>query len=133
MTCGMRPETGGTAASRPEAARRWHTAHSWVPAITRSRRRSASRRGRPWAWVLAAGVVMAAAVRLPGAAGDVRAAVAHLGGLRLVWLGAAIAAEGASLASGAAAPGSYGSTAATVRAPAWGRGRCWLVGSPPRW
>jgi hypothetical protein len=34
--------------------------------------RSVSRRGRPWAWLLAAGVV-AAAVRASGAAGDLGA------------------------------------------------------------
>ena len=43
--------------------------------------RPTSRRGRAWAWVLAAGVLAAAAVRAPGAAGDLRALAAHLGGL----------------------------------------------------
>ena len=62
--------------------------------------RPASRRGRPWVWVLAAGVLAAAAVRAPGAAGDLRAAAAHLGGLRLAWLGAAVAAQGVALAGG---------------------------------
>ena len=65
--------------------------------------RSASRRGWAWAWVLAAGVMAAAAVRAPGAAGDLRAAAAHLGGLRLAWLGAAVAAEGVALAGSTAA------------------------------
>jgi hypothetical protein len=50
--------------------------------------------------VLAAGVLAAAAVRAPGAAGDLRSAAAHLGGLRLAWLGAAVAAQGAALAGG---------------------------------
>ena len=63
----------------------------------------ASRRGRAWAWVLAAGVLAAAAVRAPGAAGDLRAAAGHLGGLRPAWLGAAVAAQGVALAGGTAA------------------------------
>ena len=63
----------------------------------------ASRRGRAWAWVLAAGVLAAAAVRAPGAAGDLRAAAGHLGGLRSAWLGVAVAAQGVALASGTAA------------------------------
>ncbi len=67
--------------------------------------RPASRRGWAWAWawVLAAAVMAAAAVRAPGAAGDLRAAAAHLGGLRPAWLGAAVAAEGVALAGGTAA------------------------------
>ncbi len=65
--------------------------------------RPASRRGWAWAWVLAAGVMAAAAVRAPGAAGDVRAAAAHLDGLRLAWLGVAVTAQGVALASGTAA------------------------------
>ena len=52
---------------------------------------------------LAAGVMAAAAVRAPGAAGDARAVAAHLGGLRLAWLGVAVAAQGMALADGAAA------------------------------
>jgi uncharacterized membrane protein YbhN (UPF0104 family) len=44
-----------------------------------------------------------AAVRSPSAVGDARAAVEHLGGLRLAWLGAAAAAQMVSLAGGAAA------------------------------
>jgi uncharacterized membrane protein YbhN (UPF0104 family) len=103
MTGGGRLETGVPAANQLEAARRWDTAHRWVPVLTSGRVRPASRRGRPWAWVLAAGVMAAAAVRLPGAAGDLRAAAAHLGGLRLAWLGAAIAAQMVSLAGGTAA------------------------------
>ena len=63
----------------------------------------ASRRGRAWAWVLAAGVLAAAAVRAPGVAGDLRAAAGHLGGLRPAWLGAAVAAQGVALAGGTAA------------------------------
>ena len=52
---------------------------------------------------LAAGVMAAAAVRAPGAAGDARTVAAHLGGLRLAWLGVAVAAQGMALAGGAAA------------------------------
>lgn len=63
----------------------------------------ASRRGRAWAWVLAAGVIAAAAVRAPGAAGDVRAVAANMSGLRLAWLGAAVTAQTMALASGTAA------------------------------
>ncbi len=103
VTCGARPETGVPAANRLEAARRWGTAHRWVPVLTSGRARPASRRGRPWAWVLAAGVVAVAAVHLPSAAGDLRAMAAHLGGLRLAWLGAAVAAQMVSLAGGTAA------------------------------
>ena len=54
-------------------------------------------------WVLAAVVVAAAVARAPGAASDVRAAVGHLGGPRVWWLGVAVAAEIVSLAGGAAA------------------------------
>ena len=53
--------------------------------------------------MLAAGVLAAAAVRAPGAAGDLRAAAGHLGGLRQAWLGAAVAAQGVALAGGTAA------------------------------
>ena len=53
--------------------------------------------------MLAAGVMAAAAVRAPGAAGDMRAAAAHLDGLRLAWLGVAVTAQGVALASGTAA------------------------------
>ena len=45
----------------------------------------------------------AAAVRAPGAAGDARAVAAHLGRLRLAWLGVAVAAQGVALAGGATA------------------------------
>ena len=69
--------------------------------MTTSPARPASRRG--WAWVLAAGVMAAAALRAPGAAGDVRAAAAHLDGLRLAWLGVVVTAQGVALASGTAA------------------------------
>ncbi len=71
--------------------------------MTTSPARPASRRGWAWAWVLAAGVMAAAALRAPGAAGDVRAAAAHLDGLRLAWLGVAVTAQGVALASGTAA------------------------------
>jgi len=133
--------------------------------------RPASRRRWALAWLLAAGVIMAAAVRAPGAAGDVRAAAAHLDGLRLAWLGAAVTAQGVALASGTAAQrqllGAGGarlrwrtvfglvlastgvarvmpagpvtggawqvrSIAAAAQEPAWGCGRCWSEGSPPR-
>ena len=76
----------------------------WVPALASGRGSVARfRLGRPWAWALVAGFVGAAAVRLPGAAGDLRVAAAHLSGLRLAWLGAVVAAQSVSLASGAAA------------------------------
>ena len=87
----------------PDAARRRDTARHWVPMFVNGRGSAASRRGRPWVWALVVGLVAAAAVRLPGAAGDLRAAVTHLGGLRLAWLGAAVTAQSVSLASGAAA------------------------------
>jgi uncharacterized membrane protein YbhN (UPF0104 family) len=48
-------------------------------------------------------MVAAALVRAPGAASDVQAAAAHLGGPRVWWLGVAVAAEIVSLAGGAAA------------------------------
>ena len=51
----------------------------------------------------AASVLAAAAVRAPGAAGDLRAVAAHLGGLRLAWLATAVAAQGVALADGTAA------------------------------
>lgn len=63
----------------------------------------ASRRGRAWAWVLAAGVIATAAVRAPGAAGDMRAVAAHMSGLRMAWLGTAVTAQTMALAGGAAA------------------------------
>jgi putative heme transporter len=53
--------------------------------------------------VLAVGAVVVAGVRAPGAAGDVWADFVHLGGLRLAWLGVAVAAEDVSLAGGVAA------------------------------
>ena len=63
----------------------------------------ASRRGRAWAWVLAAGVLAAAAVRAPGAAGDLRAAAAIWAGCgrpgwvwplpRRAWLALAVALD----------------------------------------
>jgi hypothetical protein len=70
---------------------------------TGGRVRPASRRGWPWVGALASGVVAAAAVRAPGAASDVRAAFAHTDGLRVSWLGVAVAAEVVSLAGAAAA------------------------------
>jgi len=68
------------------------------------RARPASRRSWAWVWALAAGALAAvAAVRAPGADGDLRAAAAHLSGLRPAWLGAAVAAQGVTLAGGTAA------------------------------
>jgi hypothetical protein len=103
MTCGARPGTGVPAASHPEAVQPWDTPAGGAPVLGTGRARPGSRRGRGWAWVLAAGVLAAAAVRAPGAAGDLRAAAGHLGGLRPAWLGVAVAAQGVALASGAAA------------------------------
>ena len=103
MTGGARPGTGVPAASHREAAQPWDTPAGRAPVLGSGRARPGSRRGRPWAWMLAAGVMAAAAVRAPGAAGDARAAAAHLGGLRPAWLGVAVAAQGVALAGGAAA------------------------------
>lgn len=92
------------AASQHEAAPRpGDTAAGRVAVPAGGRVRPASRRGWPWVWALASGVVAAAAVRVPGAASDVRAAFAHAGGPRVSWLGVAVAAEVAALAGGAAA------------------------------
>lgn len=93
----------GTAPGDPDAARSSGAAAGRVPVVTRRRVRPAFPRGRLWAGVLAAGVVAAAAVRAPGAAGDLRAVFAHLGGPRVSWLGVAVAAQVVSLAGGAAA------------------------------
>jgi len=103
MACGVRPRTTAAAASHRDSARPGHAAAGRVPALTGGRVWAACLRGRPWAWVLAAGVVAAAVIRAPGAASDVRAAVAHLSGPRVWWLGVAVAAETVSLAGGAAA------------------------------
>ena len=104
MTGGARPGADVPAASRHEAAARpGDTAAGPVAVPAGGRVRPASRRGWPWVWALASGVAAAAAVRVPGAASDVRAAFAHAGGLRVSWLGVAVAAEVASLAGGAAA------------------------------
>ena len=104
MTGGARPGADVPAASQHEAAARpGDTAAGRVAVRTGERLRSASRRGWPWVWALASGVVAAAAVRAPGPASDVRAAFAHAGGLRVSWLGVAVAAQVASLAGGAAA------------------------------
>ena len=103
MTCGVRPGTTAAAAGHPDSARPGDIAAGRVPELTGGRVRAAFRRGRPWVWVLAAGVVAAAVVRAPGAASDVRAAAGHLGGPRAWWLGVAVAAEIVSLAGGAGA------------------------------
>jgi uncharacterized membrane protein YbhN (UPF0104 family) len=103
MTCGARPRTGAPAASHPEAARRGDTGTDPVPAVTGRVPRPASGRTRVWAWVLAAGVVAVAAARLPGAASDARAMLAHRGGLPLAWLAVAASAQTVSLAGSAAA------------------------------
>jgi hypothetical protein len=66
-------------------------------------------------------------------ASDVRAAFAHAGGLRVSWLGVAVAAEVMSLAGGAAAQRRLLS-AAGVSLP-WrtvSGGLCWREGSLPR-
>jgi uncharacterized membrane protein YbhN (UPF0104 family) len=103
MTGGARRGVGVPAAGQHEAAvRPGDTAAGRVAVRIGGRVRPAPRRGWPWVWVLASGVV-AAAVRVPGAASDVRAAFAHAGGLRVSWLGVAVAAEVVSLAGGAAA------------------------------
>ncbi len=106
MTGGARPGADVPAASQHEAAARpGDTAAGRVAVPAGGRVRPASRRGWPWVWALASGVVAAAAVRAlhAGAASDVRAAFAHAGGLRVSWLGVAVAAEVALLAGGAAA------------------------------
>jgi uncharacterized membrane protein YbhN (UPF0104 family) len=103
MTRDGRPETGVSAVSDPETARRWDTWRRWVPVLNANLMGPAFRAGRPWAWVLAVGAVVVAGVRAPGAAGEVWADFVHLGGLRLAWLGVAVAAEGVSLAGGVAA------------------------------
>jgi len=84
------------------AARRPGKDRRWVPVLRSGRVRPASRRSRLWAWLLAAGVV-AAVVHAHGAAGDVRAMPAHLGGSRLAWLSVAVAAQIMSLAGSTAA------------------------------
>ncbi len=87
MTGGARPGADVPAASQHEAAARpGDTAAGRVAVPAGGRVRPASRRGWPWVWALAWGVVAAAAVRPPGAASDVRAAFAHAGGLRVSWL-----------------------------------------------
>jgi uncharacterized membrane protein YbhN (UPF0104 family) len=104
MACGARPGTGAPAATYPKVvARRRSTVAGRVPAAAGDAARVTSRRARVLAWVLAAGVATAAAVRAPGAAGDIRAMLAHLPGLRLSWLGVAVAAHVVSLASGTVA------------------------------
>ena len=103
MTCDFRPGTTAASASYPDSARPGDIAAGRVPAPMDGRMRVAFRRGRPWVWVLAAGVVAAAVARAPGAASDARAAVGHLAGPRVWWLGVAVAAEIVSLAGGAGA------------------------------
>ena len=103
MACGARPGTGAPAASHPDAARRGDTGTNPVPAVTGRGTQPASGRAWVWAWVLAAGVVAVAAARLPGAASDARAMLAHRGGLRLAWLTVAVTAQIVSLAGSAAA------------------------------
>jgi hypothetical protein len=98
----MRPEAAAPTATRPGVPRRQGMWRRWIPAASRGRTPSAFCGRSAWAWVLAAGVIAVAVVRSPSAAGDVRAAVGHLGGLRLAWLGAAAAAQIVSLAGGAA-------------------------------
>jgi uncharacterized membrane protein YbhN (UPF0104 family) len=90
------------ATSRPSWWRALIARPGWLAAAGDATRVT-SRRARVVAWVLAAGVATAAAVRAPGAADDVRAMLAHLPGLRLGWLGVAVAAQVVSLASGTVA------------------------------
>ena len=100
MTCAARPVTRAPAVNRPRRARRrGDTAAARVPMAACGGGRLASRRGRTWAWVLAAGVTVAVAVRVPGVASDMRAAFGYLGRLHLSWLGVAVTAQIVSLAS----------------------------------
>ena len=103
MACGARPGTGAPAGTGPKAARRQDTAVGRAPAAAGGAARVTSRLARLSPWVLAAGVAVAAAVRAPGAAGDVRAILGHLPGLRLSWLGVAVTAQVVSMASGTVA------------------------------
>jgi putative heme transporter len=98
MTGGARPAAGLPAAGQHEPAARPGDRPAGQAAVP-----AASRRGRPWMRSLAAAAVAAAAVRAPAAASDLRAAFAHAGGLRVSWLGVAVAAEVMSLAGAAAA------------------------------
>ena len=100
MICAARPVAGAPAVNRPaRARRRGDTVAARVPAVTGGLARLASRRSRTWAWVLAAGVSVAVAVRVPGVASDTRAAFGYLGRLHLSWLAVAVAAQIVSLAS----------------------------------
>ena len=106
MICGAQPGSEVPAASQRDAARRWDLAAGLGPGLAGGLARPASRPRRAWTWVLASGVLVAVAVRAPGVASDLRAVFAqfaHLGGLRLAWLGVAVTAEIVSLAAGAAA------------------------------
>ncbi len=102
MNGGTRAGTGLSSANAG-AARSPDQARRWAFPLPGGRMRSAARRGRPWAWVLAAGLVMVAAVRAHGAADDVRAMSAQVSGPRLAWLSAAVGAQIVSLAGCAAA------------------------------
>jgi hypothetical protein len=124
MTCGARPGTGVPAASHPEAVQPWDTPAGGAPVLGTGRARPGSRRGRGWAWVLAAGVLAAAAVRAPGAAGDLRAAAGHLGGLRPAWLGVGVAGRGAGRRRGGAAPAAGGRRRAVAVADRVRPGAC---------
>jgi len=101
MSSITRAGTGMASASRAAAGRPGKE-RRWVPVLRSGRVRPASRRSRLWAWLLAAGVV-AAVVHAHGAAGDLRAMPAHLGGSRLAWLSVAVAAQIMSLAGSTAA------------------------------
>jgi uncharacterized membrane protein YbhN (UPF0104 family) len=108
MSCGTRAQTGMPSARRsaarsPDAGRGPDAPRRRVFLLLSSRMRSAARRGRTWAWVLAAALVLAVATRAHSAADDVRAVTAQVSGLRLAWLGAAVGAQVVSLAGGAAA------------------------------
>jgi len=68
MTGGAWPGADVPAASQNETARPGDTAAGRATVPAGGRVRQASRRGWPWVWALASGVVAAAAVRVPGAA-----------------------------------------------------------------
>jgi hypothetical protein len=50
MTRDGRPETGVSAVSDPETARRWDTWRRWVQVLNANLMGPAFRAGRPWAW-----------------------------------------------------------------------------------
>jgi uncharacterized membrane protein YbhN (UPF0104 family) len=102
MSCGTQAGTGLSSAARG-AVRSPDTARRRAFLLPSGRVRSAARRGRTWAFVLAVGLVLVVAARAHSAADDVRAVTAQVSGLRLTWLGAVVGAQVVSLAGGAAA------------------------------